>query len=81
MFLLYNGGYKEVDIPKDYNDQQILDALESRKRFVGRRIGDYEIIAVDYDWGLRKQVNIAKCVTCGAEKEIPSLHDFERGKG
>ena len=56
MFLLYNGHYQETDVPKDFNDQQILDALEKRKCFVGRQIGDFEIVSVEYDWGLRKQV-------------------------
>ena len=81
MFLLYNGIYKEMDIPCDYNNQQILNALEARKCFVGRHVGDFEIIIVDYDWGQRKQVNIARCLHCGKKKEIPNLRDFERGKG
>ena len=81
MFLLYNGEYKEIDLQLDYNAQQILDAYEKRKSFVGQHIGDFEIISVEYDWGLRRQVNIAKCVRCGEEKEIPDLRSFERGKG
>ena len=81
MFLLYNGEFQDIDLPKDYNTQQILNALERRKLFIGRQIGDFEIITVEYDWGLRKQINKARCVLCGEEKEIPNLHDFDRGKG
>ena len=81
MFLLYNGEYQEIDIPMDYNNQQILNGLEVRKSFLGRQIGDFEIVTVDYDWGQHKRVNIARCVCCGKEKEIPNLRDFDRGKG
>ena len=81
MFLLYNGEFQEIDMQMDHNDQQILDACEKRRRFVGQQIGDFEIISAEYDWGLRRQVNIAKCIRCGKEKEIPNLRDFARGKG
>ena len=81
MFLLFNGEYQEMDIQLDYNNQQILDACEKRQCFVGQQIGDFEIVSVEYDWGLRKQINIGKCVHCGKEKEIPDLRAFERGKG
>ena len=81
MFLLYNGELQDIDLPKDYNTQQLLDAQERRKSFIGQQIGDFEIISVDYDWGLRMQINVARCVRCSEEKEIPNLRDFVRGKG
>ncbi len=81
MFLLYKGEYKEIDITAVPGGQQILEGLEARKECIGQQHGDFEIISVDYDWGERRQVNIARCVLCGSEKEIPNLRDFVRGKG
>ena len=60
MFLLYNGEFQDIDLPKDYNAQQLLDALERRKSFIGQQVGDFEVISVDYDWGLRRQINVAR---------------------
>ena len=81
MFLLYKGEYKEIDITQIQNANQILEALENRKKYLGHQYGDFEIVTVDYDWGIRKWISIAKCVNCDQTKDIPNLKDFARGKG
>lgn len=81
MLVLYNGSIQEYDITQVINYQQRLEGVEYRKVYIGQQIGDYEIVSTDYDWGLLKQVNIARCVRCGQEKKISNLADFKRGKG
>lgn len=81
MLILYNGEYQEYDVTKIPGAKQILEGLEKRKEDIGQQYGDYEIVTVDYDWGSRKRIQVAKCVNCGHEKEIPNLSDFKRGKG
>lgn len=81
MVVLFGGELVEHDVSQILNYQQILDGLEYRKNYIGQSCGDFEIISVDYDWGLRKQVNVARCSKCGLEKEIPDMAAFMRGKG
>ena len=81
MIVLYNGEYQEYDITQTMNYKQILDGIEYRKPYLGQKCGDFEIVLVDYDFATRHQVNIGRCINCGAEKEIPNIPAFKRGKG
>ena len=81
MVVLYNGEMQEYDITQNHNWEQTLEYNEYRQVYLGQQFGDFEIIKVDYDWGTRRQANVAKCVKCGAEKKIKDLAAFKRGKG
>lgn len=81
MIVLFNGEQKEYEVSHSKGDLQIIKGIEYRRRFLGQRIGDFEIVSVDYDFGLRKRRDIVRCVRCGFEKEIPNLSAFARGKG
>ena len=81
MVVLYNGRKQEYDITQAMNWPQILEGVEYRKSYVGQRVGDFEIVSAEYDWGLRRQVNVVRCVHCGSEKGIRNLNAFVRGKG
>lgn len=82
MLVLYNGEKKDFDVTQVLSFEQILEGIGYRqKKFLGQEYGDFKIIMVDYDWGTCRQRNIARCLRCGMEKEIPNLRDFERGKG
>jgi len=81
MEVLYEGRRCEYDVTQNHNWEQTIEYNEYRQVYVGQQFGDFKIISVDYDWGTRCQVNIARCVHCGAEKEIPDLAAFKRGKG
>ncbi len=81
MIVLYNGRMQEYDITRATNWSQVLDGIEYRKSYAGQRVGDFEIVSTDYDWGLKRQVNVARCIHCGIEKEVKNLSAFMRGKG
>lgn len=81
MVVLYNGEYTDYDITQSINWEQILEYTNLRKNYIGQQFGDFEIVVVDYDWGSRKQVNIAQCVKCGEKKTIMNLSNFKRGRG
>lgn len=81
MPVLVNGVYLDYDITQVKNWEQILEANTLRQNYIGQQFGDFSIISIDYDWGTKRQINIAKCCRCGFEKEVKDLSSFKRGKG
>jgi hypothetical protein len=79
--VLFKGLYRECDVSGDPQFSNILRGLECRKKYLGQKIGDFEIVTVDYDFGTHTPINVARCVLCGKTKDIPDLGDFRRGRG
>lgn len=79
MWCLWNGEYGEHDI---INYEQSLKTQEQfYKNYVGIVLGDYTVVKVEYDWGVRKQRWTLKCNLCGKEIYKYDKKNIMRGHG
>ena len=82
MVVLYNGEYTDFDITAD---PQWKNKLKNQQKFYpqweGKVFGCFEVVKVEWDWGLSVQRALLKCVHCGFEKYTNSPRAFRRGEG
>lgn len=83
MFCLYNGEYGEHDLSYIGGIEAIVKKQNnSYIKYAGQIVGDYTIVRVDYDWGIRTQVAEIKCNYCGKTKSLQTdVSAWRRGKG
>lgn len=82
MNVLYNGEYTDFDITTIYNWKDLLSKQEKfYPQWVGKKYGDFEIVKIEWDWGLSYQRALLRCAHCGFEKHTNDLRSFRRGKG
>lgn len=61
-------------------EQQKAMQKEHYEKRIGKVYGDYEVIDVQYDWELRKQLWTMKCVLCGSIKQTYNGYEYSKGK-
>lgn len=81
MKVLYNGEYTEFDITTVPQWENLLQQQKAfYSQFEGKIYGDFEMVKIEWDWFLRKQRALLRCVHCGFEKYANNPREFRRGK-
>lgn len=82
MKILYDREYKEVNttnFPKW--EDKIKSQQEHYQKWEGKVYGDFKIVKLEYDWFLKQQRALLKCVHCGLLKYSYDPKHFRKGTG
>lgn len=82
---LFNGErgmhtFKDMRISKSQYETTLVVQEDAYRKYIGRTVGDFDVLAIEYDWGTHKQVWTVRCNTCGEISYKPDGYQWSRGK-
>lgn len=82
---LFNGEnafhtFKDMKINKKQYETTMNVQQNAYRKYIGRTVGDFNVLDIVYDWGTHKQVWKVKCELCGEIFEKANGYQWSRGK-